>query len=170
MSLKETAVMMTRYRAWANARTYEVVLKAPAEEVTRERKTHFRSITYTLNHVFVIDDIFRAHLTGTRHSYTSRNTTECPSVQELWQKQQALDAWYVNYTEGLHEAALDEVITFDFVDGGQGAMTRSEMLLHLVSHSQYHRGFVGDMLNQIPIKPIATDLPVYLRETRTGKD
>ncbi|WP_262689750.1 DinB family protein [Kordiimonas aestuarii] len=169
MSLRETVVMMTRYRAWANARTYEVVLDAPEEQVTRERKTHFRSIAFTLNHVYVIDDIFRAHLTGIRHNYTSRNTADCPSVPKLWQKQQALDAWYVDYAEGVSEAALDEVITFDFVDGGQGEMTRAEMLLHLATHTQYHRGFVGDMLNQIPIKPIPTDLPVYLRETRAGR-
>lgn len=168
MSLKDTVLMMTRYRAWANARTYEVVLKAPADEVTRERKTHFRSIAYTLNHVYVIDDIFRAHLTGGKHGYTGRNTADCPSVAELWRKQQALDAWYVDYAEGVSKAALDELVTFDFVDGGQGAMTRAEMLLHLATHTQYHRGFVGDMLNQIPIKPIPTDLPVYLREMRAA--
>ncbi len=166
MSLKGTVVMMTRYRAWANARTYEVVMGAPEDEVTKARKTHFRSIAYTLNHVYVIDDIFRAHLTGAKHGYTGRNTGHCPPVSELWQKQKALDAWYVTYAEGLSEAALGEMITFDFVDGGQGAMTRAEMLLHLATHTQYHRGFVGDMLNQIPIKPIATDLPVYLREMR----
>ena len=168
MSLKDTVLMMTRYRAWANARTYEVVMRAPAEEVTRERKTHFRSIAYTLNHVYVIDDIFRAHLTGGRHSYAGRNTVDCPSVAELWQKQQALDAWYVDYAEDVSEEALDQMLTFDFVDGGQGAMTRAEMLLHLTTHTQYHRGFVGDMLNQIAIKPLATDLPVYLREVRTA--
>jgi uncharacterized damage-inducible protein DinB len=168
MSLLETVLMMTRYRAWANARTYEVVLKAPLEEVTRERKTHFRSIAFTLNHVYVIDDIFRAHLTGGKHGYTGRNTVDCPSVPELWQKQQALDAWYVDYAEGVSEEALDELVTFDFVDGGQGAMTRAEMLLHLATHTQYHRGFVGDMLNQIPFKPIPTDLPVYLREVRAA--
>ncbi|WP_020397820.1 DinB family protein [Kordiimonas gwangyangensis] len=166
MSLKDTVVMMTRYRAWANARTYEVVTRAPAEEVTRERKTHFRSIAFTLNHVYVIDDIFRAHLTGGTHGYTGRNTAECPPLAELWQKQQALDAWYVDYAEGVSDEALDELVTFDFVDGGQGAMTRAEMLLHLATHTQYHRGFVGDMLNQIPLKPIPTDLPVYLREVR----
>lgn len=168
MSLKDTVVMMTRYRAWANARTYEVVTRAPAEEVTRERKTHFSSIAFTLNHVYVIDDIFRAHLTGRQHGYTGRNTVDCPPLAALWQKQQALDAWYVDYAEGLSDAALDEMVTFDFVDGGQGAMTRAEMLLHLATHTQYHRGFVGDMLNQIPIKPIPTDLPVYLREMRAA--
>lgn len=166
MSLKETVVMMTRYRAWANARTYEVVLNAPEDEITKARKTHFRSIAYTLNHVYVIDDIFRAHLTGSKHEYTGRNTPSCPPVAALWQKQKALDAWYVEYAKGLDEGKLDEMITFDFVDGGQGAMTRAEMLLHLATHTQYHRGFVGDMLNQIPIKPIPTDLPVYLREMR----
>ena len=48
--------------------------------------------------------------------------------------------------------------------GGNGAMTREEIFLHLVNHATYHRGFVNDMMYQVPAKPPSNDLPVYLRE------
>ena len=43
-------------------------------------------------------------------------------------------------------------------------MTRGEILLHLVNHATYHRGFVGDMLNQASVNPPPTDLTVFLRD------
>jgi uncharacterized damage-inducible protein DinB len=43
-------------------------------------------------------------------------------------------------------------------------MTRGEIILHLVNHATYHRGFVGDMLNQAGVVPRATDLSVFVRD------
>jgi uncharacterized damage-inducible protein DinB len=43
-------------------------------------------------------------------------------------------------------------------------MTRGEMLLHVVTHTSYHRGFAADLFFQVPARPPTMDLPVYLRE------
>lgn len=57
-----------------------------------------------------------------------------------------------------------ETIKFEFVGGGDGAMTREDILLHLVNHATYHRGFVTTLL--FPLKPngAASDLTVFLRD------
>jgi uncharacterized damage-inducible protein DinB len=64
------------------------------------------------------------------------------------------------------ESALNEVLGFTFVGGGEGAMTRFEMLLHIVNHTTYHRGFVADLFYQVPATPPVTDLPVFSRKER----
>jgi uncharacterized damage-inducible protein DinB len=38
------------------------------------------------------------------------------------------------------------------------------MLLHIVNHTSYHRGFVADMFYQVPARPPVTDLTVFLRD------
>jgi uncharacterized damage-inducible protein DinB len=43
-------------------------------------------------------------------------------------------------------------------------MTRGQILLHVINHTTYHRGFVADLFFQVPARPPTTDLPVYLRE------
>lgn len=43
-------------------------------------------------------------------------------------------------------------------------ISREEIILHIVNHGTYHRGFVSDMLDQMPIVPPATDLTVFLRD------
>ena len=56
-------------------------------------------------------------------------------------------------------------MNFTLIGGNQGAMTRGEILLHVVNHTSYHRGFVADLFYQVPATPPTSDLPVYLRET-----
>lgn len=164
MSLLATIIKLMRFKRWANRITYGVVESLPESESLKVRATRFGSMVHTLNHVFVVDDIFKAHLTGAKHTYTARNTETPPPLDELWDKQQAMDDWYVAYAESLTEEGLSEVIEFEFVGGGEGAMSRADILMHIVNHGNYHRGFVGDMFYQAGVTPPATDYPVFLRD------
>lgn len=74
-----------------------------------------------------------------------------------------MDDWWVAAAEGCSDADFAEVIDFTFVGGGTGAMSRSDIFLHIVNHGNYHRGFVGYMLYQAGVLPPATDFPVFLR-------
>jgi len=159
-----TVRMLTRYKAWANRLTFETVMALPEDEALRQRATRFGNMVHTLNHVHVVDDIFRHHLEGRAHGYGARNTDHTPPLTALWKAVQEMDRWYIAYADGLGEAALAETVHFTFVGGGQGAMTREAILLHVVNHGTYHRGFVGDMLYQVPVVPPANDLTVFLRD------
>jgi uncharacterized damage-inducible protein DinB len=75
-----------------------------------------------------------------------------------------MDRWYVDLSDELSDEALAEAIRFRFVDGGEGIMTRAEMIMHVVNHATYHRGIVSEMLYQVPVAAPATDLPVFLRD------
>jgi uncharacterized damage-inducible protein DinB len=163
-----TVRMLTRYKAWADDITFAAVTALPEGEAMRARPTRFGNMVHTLNHVYVIDDIFRAHLEGRPHGYTSRNTEHPPPLSDLWQAVQAMDRWYITYADGLTSQALGEIVPFEFVGGGNGQMTREEIILHVVNHGTYHRGFVGDMLYQVPAAPPANDLPVFLRAAAAG--
>jgi uncharacterized damage-inducible protein DinB len=156
--------LMTRYRAWADGMTYAALAKLPLEEVEKPRDTLFKSMAHTLNHNLVIDQIFKGHLTGTDHGHGKRNTPAHPPLAELAAAQAAMNEWYVAYADGLTEPAMAERIRFAFVDGGEGEMSRADMVLHVVNHATYHRGFVAEMMYQVPAVPPATDLPVFLRD------
>jgi uncharacterized damage-inducible protein DinB len=162
--MKKQAIKLARYNAWANRMIFDAVAALPPGEATKPRQSVFKSIVHTLNHNYVIDRIFQAHLEGRPHGYTARNTPESPPLGELWRAQQEIDAWYLSWSERISDADLDEVVPFTFVGGGEGRMTRFEILLHLVTHTTYHRGYVADMFYQVPARPPTTDLTVYLRD------
>jgi hypothetical protein len=61
---------------------------------------------YTLNHVYVIDCIFKAHLEKVYHPYTARNTENYPPLEELWQAVKIIDQWYIDYAHSISEQEL----------------------------------------------------------------
>jgi uncharacterized damage-inducible protein DinB len=168
MVTHHTARMLARYNAWANKLIFDAVAALPEGEATRERKSLFRNMVHTLNHNYVIDRIWQAHLEGREHGYAARNTPEHPPLAELWRAQQAIDGWYVDWSDAQSDAALGESLNITLIGGNRTVMTRGEILLHIVNHTAYHRGFVADLFYQVPTRPPTTDLPVYLRETRTA--
>ena len=155
---------LTRYNAWANELIFAAVAALPEGEATKPRRSVFKNMVHTLNHGYVIGRIFRAHLEGREHGYTARNTESHPPLAELWRAQQDLDRWYVATYDAMDEARLNEKVPFTFVGGGEGVMTRGEILQHLVNHTTYHRGFVAQMIHDVPARPPTTDLTVYLRD------
>ena len=163
MTTPDTARMLARYNAWANKLTFDAVAALPQGEATRERKSLFKNMVHTLNHNYVIDRIWQAHLEGREHGYGARNTPDHPPLEELWRLQQEIDAWYIAWADAQTDASLAERLTVTLIGGNRTAMTRGEMLLHVINHTSYHRGFVGDLFYQVPARPPTTDLPVYLK-------
>ena len=166
MTTSRTARRLTRYNAWANKEIFDAVAALPGDEATRPRASLFKNMVHTLNHNYVIDRIWQAHLEGREHGYTARNTPDHPQLAELWRLQQEIDRWYIDWSDHLSDAALEEEVAFTLIGGNRGVMTRGEILLHVVNHTSYHRGFVADLFYQIPARPPTTDLPVFLREQR----
>ena len=79
-----------------------------------------------------------------------------------------MDNQYIDYIQRLSGSEFSEVVEFEFVDGGNGAMSRAEIILHVVNHGTYHRGYVANMMYQASVKPPAIDFPVYLRELKSA--
>lgn len=161
---RRDARLLTRYNAWANKLIFEAVAALPDGEAVKPRKTLFRNIVHMLNHNCVIDRIFQAHLEGREHGYKARNTPDHPPLADLWRSQQDIDAWYVTWGDTQTDATLAETVRFTFVGGGDGAMTRGEILMHITNHTTYHRGYVADLFYQVPARVPTTDLPVFLRD------
>ena len=155
---------LTRYKQWANQRLFDALAALPESELTASRPIFAGNLLRTLNHVRAMDLVWQAHLEGRPHGLTTRNPESSPPFAELRRSQAELDAWFAQYAERLAPAAATEVLAFEFIGGGHGALTRSEMILHCVNHGTYHRGNVAAMLYQIGRTPPTTDLPVYLRE------
>ena len=58
----KTARMLAHYKSWADKVMFDGVAALPPGEAEKERKTLFKSIIGTLNHIYVVDLIWQAHL------------------------------------------------------------------------------------------------------------
>ncbi len=158
MTALDNLRMLMHYTAWANTRLFDTLAGLPGDAPA------LAGVVKTLNHAYVVDLIWKAHLEARPHGFRERNTEVQPALQVLHEAQAESDRWYIACADSLDEAAHDEVVHFNFVEGGAGAMTRGQMLQHISNHKTYHRGYVAQMLYDMGSKPPVMDLPVFLRD------
>ena len=137
------------YKAWANEELFAALAEVDAEKYPAEANTAIR----ILNHVYVVDCIFKAHLAGSAHGYAATNTKETPTLHALAAAVKEVDAWFLAYVNNLSSSSLQEQVQFVFTDGDAGLMSREEMLLHVVTHGGYHRGAAGQVMRTASVAP-----------------
>ncbi len=164
MLTTDTASMLARYNDWADRVLFKAIAALPEEAIYRERRTLFRSMIGTLNHNLQVDLIWRAHLLGERHGFTSRRDLLHPGFDDLVRAQLAMNAWIIDWASGQDMESLGGTVKFTFVSGQAAEMTRGGMFLHVINHKTYHRGWVAEMFFDSGINPPATDLSVFLTD------
>ena len=154
------------YNAWANAEMYKVVQDMPLEEVVKERKTPLKSIHVSLNHLLVVETIWLAHMKGEKHGFDNLRTILHDDIEELRQAHADMDQELKDYAAGLSGDDLEEVIEYELISGNKGRLSRAMALTHIVTHGNYHRGWIVDMLGQAGVQQPQMDIPVYERAAR----
>jgi len=144
----ETLKSLFGYKAWANSELFALLTTLPPEHGEQ-----LHACIRTLNHIHVVDRIFRAHLCAEPRPFDATNTKATPTLEQLRTDVEATDAWYLSHVCTLSAPALPEILDFTFTDGDRGRMSREEILLHVLTHGGYHRGNVGQILKSISVAP-----------------
>jgi uncharacterized damage-inducible protein DinB len=155
---------MTTYMAWGNDVVLNNAAQLPDVELMEPRDALFDSIAGTFDHILLIEEIFQAHLEDRSHPHTSRKRAEELSFDEVAMRLRAMDQYYVDLSIKWTAEDLAEIIEFEYVGGGAGAMTREDILLHLSNHATYHRGFVSTLMYPFKLNGAANDLTVFMRD------
>jgi uncharacterized damage-inducible protein DinB len=148
MSQKILATLYAQ-KSWANRELFDVLASVNA----KEHAPMVHAAIRTLNHIYVVDRIFRGHLLGESHGYTATNTPETPELGTLHFAVAETDVWYERYVAQVSSESLAQSVAFQFTDGDRGTMTREEMLFHVLTHGAYHRGNVGQLLKGFSVAP-----------------
>ncbi len=162
MSASTLLQSLFQYKSWSNEKLFAELGKLDPQ--TQQAESH--AALRILNHIYVVDRIFAAHLAGEPHAYTATNTPETPTLAELQAAVRTSDAWYLDYVRGVSAEALAENLEFTFTDGAAGRMSREEILAHVITHGGYHRGAVGRIMAQLQAPPPRDTFTVYLHQAQ----
>jgi len=138
--MHETLRRLFRYKAWANDELLTALAKLGGESPITGLALK------ALSHSYIVDRIFAAHLRREAHAYTSANSSEMRTLEDLSADIRKSDREYVDYVSTLERGQLTEQIDFTFTDGAAGRMSREEMLLHVITHGIGHRGQVSAVM------------------------
>ena len=164
MLTRAGALALAEYKSWADGLILEAVARLAPGEAARERTTPHKSLIGTLNHMYVVDLIWEAHLEGRAHGFTARNVIVHPEIGALATAQARANEWLRAWAAAQSDASLGEAVHFTMVSGKAGTMSRADILEHIVNHTTYHRGFVASLLHQVPVKAPSTDWNVFRQQ------
>lgn len=148
------------HKAWANQ-----ALLAQLIAHCEESKS-WRLATRLMNHLNIVDQIFIAHLSGQSHGYTATNTPETPELLELQARTAQTDQQLIALAGSFSAEHFDDIIDFVFTDGKAGRMSVAEILMHLITHGSYHRGQIGRVIHESPVKIPPDILTGFLHKNR----
>lgn len=110
-----TARMLAEYKCWADQRLFDSLAALPPGEVNKERVSVFKNIIGTLNHIYVVDCIWQAHLEGRGHGFQTSHDLLHPELADLRLAQKEIGHWYCDWSARQSEASLDRPVEFTFV-------------------------------------------------------
>jgi uncharacterized damage-inducible protein DinB len=155
-----------RYKAWAD----QELLATLATFDAARYPARFQAMLDILGHANVVDRIFRNHLCGTTvEAIESTDAEFPPTLPELCAIVEATDAWYLGFVSDVDDTRLREAVPFVFTDGNKGTMTREEMLLHVATHAGYHRGSIGQILEDLGVDSPPDSLTKFLHQHEPGR-
>jgi uncharacterized damage-inducible protein DinB len=157
-------VSLFEHKAWCNERLVEALRAAPADVDRRAMAV----ILFTFDHTSIVDQIFRAHLSGAEHGFSSAVAGRLPDLDALAASLRETDAWYLDYVRNVSQAELDTVAEFTFVDGDAGRMTKGQMLAHVITHGASHRGGIGKMLEGLNVAGAPDMVTTFESQTRAA--
>ena len=156
-------VSLFEHKAWCNRRLIEALRAAPAEADRRQMAVAL----FTLDHTSIVDQIFKARLSGEPEGFEAVVAGRKPDLDELAATMAATDAWYIDYARRVTPAELETEVAFTYVaDGDPGRMTRGQMLAHVITHSASHRGGIGSLLEALQVKGASDMVTTYQTELR----
>ena len=152
------------FNTWANERICSEVMMLTEDEFLYEMKSSFRNIRETLLHIWDAQDIWLERFDGTSPS-------KWPSASFLGSKDDLIDGLMAS-SQALEDKIraysklqLKSKVSYTTMKGNNGSAPLYQMLLHVVNHGSYHRGYLVTMLRLVGKTEIpATDLIAFYRE------
>jgi uncharacterized damage-inducible protein DinB len=150
------------YSEWATARIVEAIRNLSPEERVTELKSSYPTIRETLAHIVFAEWIWLQRCRGTSPAerpswYASADVDELENVLRGVERERR------SLLESLDDAAASSPLSYRNMAGESFHNRLSDVLLHVVNHSTYHRGQLTTMIREVGGVPPNTDLIAYVR-------
>ncbi len=168
--LLEQIQLLARYNQVMNQQIYETVAQLPTAELEIDRGAFFRSISGTLNHLYVADIIWFQRFAMHPANYLTLNSVAqlkrpdtlakiiYTDFAELSLARKNLDQTILAWTAEITESDLQYLLSYHNMKGEQGTKKFGSLILHLFNHQTHHRGQVTTLLSQLGLDVGVTDL------------
>ncbi|OGG94298.1 MAG: hypothetical protein A2527_14665 [Candidatus Lambdaproteobacteria bacterium RIFOXYD2_FULL_50_16] len=157
---------LLRYNQWANRLLFEACTKLSSDEYIGKNDMYFGSIHSCLNHVLLVDQLWKARAQGRAYQPSALDQVLYPDLNSLEAARGAQDESLLAWVERLSNEDLEKPITYHAVARQEKVQTRTigQILLHLTQHQTHHRGQIHNQFGHLNHRIPELDLIYFYAE------
>lgn len=151
------------FNLWANRRIADWLLAKPDELLTRETPSSFPTLRATLQHIWGAQDVWLNRLRGDSpegfevDKFTGSNAEV---IENLLRSAQD----FADFVAAADDDFFEKTTSYTHFSGKHYTQNNSEILLHVLQHSTFHRGQIVTMGRSLGLTdPPPTDYIAYVR-------
>lgn len=169
MDFRHHLRLMAGWHVWAFERLYESVDRAGEADYRKDAGLFFKSIHGSLNHMLLVEHLWRGRLTGNILKIESL-ADELEADRSRLKKRlfESARSWRP-YVDAMPEIELDGDLTFTSTTGQSYTLPRAGIVHALFTHAAHHRGQVSAVLTQLGLPAPVMDYPYYLDSLPRGQ-
>jgi uncharacterized damage-inducible protein DinB len=162
MEATEYLKQLVRYNLWANKKIAEILNKTETVDLNKEIPSSFSSLRKTVYHIWDAEYIWLNRLNGL--SISSFPSKEFDNTVPITKFLECSEAW-VKSMESEDELFFTKVCSYKNIAQKDFSNTHSEIIMHCMNHSTYHRGQLVTLLRQVgKVDLPSTDMIAFYRE------
>lgn len=163
--MKLLFVNYTRYNVWANEGVIAFLKENVSEEqIVKEIVSSFPSLRKTLFHIWDAEGIWLSRLNGSSPASGLSKGFE-GTMNEAYNSILANSKKIVEHVESKEENYFQQTLHYSNIKGVKFENAISDVVLHCMNHSTFHRGQIITMLRQQGFTNLfETDYIAYCRE------
>jgi len=150
------------YNRWANERVLESLGQIDQDLFVNHLQASHGSIRGIITHIAGAEWIWLERWKG-RSPVGLLSESEFGTVDSATQRLRKIDHDLQDFTSQLTQADINGSRGYKTTEGQAYSNVLSDMLLHVVNHSSYHRGQVTTLLRQSGAVPLSTDFILFVR-------
>lgn len=161
--MKKTIQQYVDYNVWANAQLLEFLSQHDRNILDRETPSSFPAIRKTLFHIADAQHIWYERMIGNSPSDWPSKSMQ---PDEVFTSVESTSKKFASLVPERDEDFLNAECNFKTLDGKEFSETNSNIIMHCMNHSTFHRGQLITMFRALNLegKMPRTDLIAYLRE------
>ena len=150
------------YNSWANERVLESLQPIGQDVFTDNRQASHGSIRGIIAHIGGAEWIWLQRWKGASAGSLLAES-EFETIEIAAQRLRKIDQDLQEFTSQLTQLDVDGRRGYSTTEGKAYSNVLSDMLLHVVNHSSYHRGQITTLLRQAGAVPQSTDFIRFIR-------
>jgi uncharacterized damage-inducible protein DinB len=164
MNLHQHLRLMSDWHAWASNKLYDIVDQVPETDYRRHTGLFFDSIHGTLNHLILVERMWRGRLV--HQPFATRSLRD-----ELESDRDRLKTLFFESARSWRHVVdewSDDDLSADFtyknIYGGECTLPRAAIVHTMFTHGSHHRGQISTVLTQLGKEAPVMDYPLFLLE------